>query len=225
VLGDFGPGKSCLDVGAGDAWFAQQLTKSMPDVERVVCWDINYDDSQLADLRAAAPAALELTNTSPRGQFDLLLLLDVVEHVEDDEAFLADLVNVYVRPGGTIVISVPAYNWLFSNHDRFLRHYRRYSPSQCRALMARVGLEPVAQGGLFHALLPVRAAQVLAERARSSSTPEEVAAAGVGRWGGNRLVTKLLANALQAEGAISFMLGRRQRVVPGLSYWAVARRP
>ena len=213
--------QSCLDVGAGDAWFAQQLVQANGDLSHVVCWDINYEPEQLSELRAIVPRSFEVTNARPEGRFDILLLLDVLEHVSDDRSFLKELVDESLSPDGIVLISVPAYQALFSNHDRFLRHYRRYSPSQCRALIDSTGLKIDAQGGLFHSLLPVRAAQVVLERWRPSPTEESE---GVGTWRAGKGVTRALVAALGAEAALSLRLGMKQRVLPGLSYWAVARR-
>lgn len=66
-------------------------------------------------------------------QFDLICLLDVVEHIENDREALKAL-NGMLKPGGRIVITVPAYQWMYGKHDVLLHHFRRYS----RATLARV---------------------------------------------------------------------------------------
>lgn len=57
---------------------------------------------------------------------DLITLFDVVEHVERDTTLLRDALRV-LKPGGNAVITVPAYGWLWSEHDEALHHYRRYT--------------------------------------------------------------------------------------------------
>lgn len=59
-------------------------------------------------------------------KYDLALLLDVLEHIEDEDSFLQSLL-FHVRPGGWVVINVPAGQYLFSNYDRAQGHCRRYS--------------------------------------------------------------------------------------------------
>lgn len=210
-----------LDVGAGDAWFASQFVRSLPDVGRFVCWDVHYSPEELSELGMTLPGSLRLTNSRPEGRFDVLLLLDVLEHVDDDREFLHSLVSDSLAADGTVVISVPAWQSLFSSHDRLLRHYRRYSPRQCNSLMTSAGLRSVAQGGLFHTLLPVRAAQVVLERFVQRTYDGATAA---GRWKGGPGLTRVVTSVLQAEASASFHLGVREHAIPGLSYWAVARR-
>lgn len=57
---------------------------------------------------------------------DFIVMHDVLEHIEDDVAAVEALHSL-LKPGGTAVISVPAYQWLFGHHDVQLGHYRRYS--------------------------------------------------------------------------------------------------
>ncbi len=57
-------------------------------------------------------------------------MLDVIEHVEDDVGFVRDVVDGSLAPGGWVLVSVPAYQSLFSSHDRALKHFRRYAPGR-----------------------------------------------------------------------------------------------
>jgi hypothetical protein len=203
-----------LDVGAGDAWFAGQLRDQVPPASNVTCWDVNYSAD---DLAAANGRGVTLVSERPATRFDRLLMLDVVEHVEDDDGFAASLVQDLLVEGGVVLVAVPAYQALFSSHDRTLRHYRRYSPAACRRLLERSGLTVRADGGLFHSLLFARLGQVLHERARPVTTPSK----GIGDWRGGVRTTNVLTRALVAEGRLSLSLSRRGVVLPGLSYWAL----
>ena len=64
---------------------------------------------------------------------DAVILPDIIEHIDDDASFLGDIVS-NLRVGGVILITVPAYAYLWSTHDVILGHKRRYSPSQLRLL-------------------------------------------------------------------------------------------
>lgn len=65
--------------------------------------------------------------------YDIVIALDVLEHIEDDLAALNEWRRV-LRPGGEVVLTVPAYQWLWSEHDESLHHFRRYTASGLHAL-------------------------------------------------------------------------------------------
>lgn len=206
-----------LDVGAGDGWLGAELRQRLPHRSRVVCWDVNYTPDDLAS-EGPGPG-VELTDKRPCQSFGGAMLLDVIEHVESDQELLRDVVEL-VAPGGWVMVSVPAHPWLFSAHDHALRHHRRYVPGRCAELVEGAGVEILAGGGLFHALMAVRAAQVARERlGLRPSQP-----VGVGHWDHGRALTAAVTGVLVAEARISAELGARGWGLPGLSYWALGRR-
>ena len=71
--------------------------------------------------------------------FDLICMFDVLEHVVQDSQTLAVLLD-RLRPGGRLLITVPAYQWLWSSHDEHLHHFRRYTKTQLNAIAAAVGM-------------------------------------------------------------------------------------
>ena len=83
----------------------------------------------------------------PEGTFDAVTLFDVVEHIEDDAGFLAQVGNVLTKDG-LVFITVPAHQWMWSSSDDSAQHYRRYN----RATMLRA-LEGAVQAGVFHVFL------------------------------------------------------------------------
>lgn len=74
------------------------------------------------------------------GQYDLIAVLDVVEHVEDDVAALAGMAK-RLKPGGTILITVPAHQWMWSAHDVVNHHKRRYSKASLTAALDKAELK------------------------------------------------------------------------------------
>ena len=115
-----------IDVGAGDAWFAAQFLAGMPRGTAITCWDAGYDAEATRD----KGDGITRTATKPNEIADVILLLDVLEHVEDDRGFLTSLVRENTRPGSLVLISVPAWSRLFSAHDVYLKHHRRYAPDE-----------------------------------------------------------------------------------------------
>jgi SAM-dependent methyltransferase len=83
-------------------------------------------------------------------RFDLITALDVIEHIEDDHAAV-DAMLAMLRPGGKLVITVPASMLLWDRHDEINRHYRRYSSADLRKLLAGKG-KLLEFHHLFHAL-------------------------------------------------------------------------
>jgi len=211
-----------LDVGAGDAWFAGQLRAVLPTTARLVCWDVHYGDAELSGSEPGSESReIVFTAERPPGTFDGVLMLDVIEHVEDDAAFVRDVVRDSLADRGWVLVSVPAYQRLFSDHDRALKHYRRYSPRTLRSTLESAGLTVVARGGLFHALLPMRAAVVLRERHRRRHLPQT----GIGGWQGTEALSRAIVLALDSESRLSLAMGTRQfPPLPGLSTWALCRR-
>jgi SAM-dependent methyltransferase len=98
------------------------------------------------------------------GWADVVLLLDVIEHVDDDLATLR-AARTRVGEGGLLVLTVPAYPWLWSGHDEILGHRRRYTAAGLRAAVERAGFTVLRVSYfntlLFPLLLAARAAKRL----------------------------------------------------------------
>jgi SAM-dependent methyltransferase len=105
-----------------------------------------------ADATLVAPArtagldvrrgALPADRVVPVGWPDVVLVLDVLEHLDDDAAALR-MAHELLGPGGTLVATVPAYRWLWSGHDVVLGHRRRYSAARLRAVVEAAGFTVV----------------------------------------------------------------------------------
>jgi SAM-dependent methyltransferase len=221
--------RDVLDIGAGDGYFAGELIAAMPGGVSAVCFDPNYTDEQLRAL-AVVNKALSFVRQVPAGRFDLVLLLDVLEHVPDDRDLLARTVSDSLSDGGMILLSVPAWMSLYTKHDEFLGHYRRYRPSALRKLVAAAGLQPVAHGGLFHSLLLVRVAQKLNERRQHVHSRPDVAAFGmgeqhgVGDWNKGPTLTRAISAMLAVDNQLSTASARLGLHLPALSTWTLCRK-
>ncbi|KRC81029.1 class I SAM-dependent methyltransferase [Sphingomonas sp. Root241] len=98
----------------------------------------------------------ELVGVAP-GSYDLVAVLDVIEHVEDDVAALKAIATA-LKPGGKILITVPAHQWMWSAHDVVNHHKRRYSKAGFEALLAKAGLQGRKLGYFNSLLFPVAVA-------------------------------------------------------------------
>jgi SAM-dependent methyltransferase len=206
------PGTRVLDVGAGDAWFASELAR-LPEGPRVVAWDVAYE----AGRRPSDRGSVSFVDRAPCDAFEVVLLLDVLEHVEDDSGFLAEIVRRNVAPRGHVLVSVPAWPRLFGTHDTRLGHQRRYAPRAARALLERSGLDVLVAGGLFHSLLPIRAMLNVLERRTGRPPPL------AGEWRGAGATTATARALLRTEGRLSYGAACIGLDVPGLSWWALCK--
>lgn len=103
-----------------------------------------------------------------RGAYDLVASLDVVEHVEDDVGALRALGSL-LAPGGRLLVTVPAYPWLWSAHDIANHHKRRYTATTLAAAATAAGLRVERIGYFNMLLLPL----VLAARVAGRLTGRE----------------------------------------------------
>lgn len=92
--------------------------------------------------------------------FDLVCLFDTIEHLPDDEQALREVMRV-LRPGGSVFVSVPAYQWLWSHNDKTAHHFRRYTAGRLRAVMKKAGLQPARVSYFNTFLLPLIVPSVL----------------------------------------------------------------
>lgn len=216
-----------LDVGAGDGFMAATLLPVLPGGSSIACYDPEYTDDHLQALGAAAPAGLRFERICPEREFDLIVLLDVLEHVPDDRGLLRDLVKRRLRPGGLVVVSVPAHRSLFTRHDVMLGHHRRYSSRELLGVVEEVQLRPRQSGSLFGSLLVPRAVAKAVELARGvvsrpidGQLPERVST-GVSAWSHGAVVTRALCGVLELDARMSRLAARYSVPTTGLSVWAL----
>ncbi len=86
--------------------------------------------------------------------FEVAFALDVLEHLPDERPALRELHRV-LQAGGYLIVSVPAYSWLWSKHDVALAHYRRYTARELQARLCEAGFQVQRLSYALGALLPL----------------------------------------------------------------------
>lgn len=151
---------------------------------------------------------------------DLLTLWDVLEHTPDDGAVLAELHGA-LRPGGHLALSLPAYQWLFTNNDRVAQHFRRYTRGGIVRRLEACGYEVVKATYVNVLLAPLIIPAVLALKAKQALFPVPDDGTTNLSFAPPRPVNELLLRLFAGE----LPLLRRVSAPFGHSLFVVARRP
>ena len=149
VLGDFSP-NIILDVGAGSGFFSKYLLRSTT-AKSAHCIDIGYPEDFE---RKYAGKNIFFARSVDRIGADLILMMDVLEHVDDDLELLIKYVKMSPR-GAKFLITVPAFEFMWSDHDVFLDHKRRYTLNQLKKVVNNSGLQINYLSYYFSIIFPI----------------------------------------------------------------------
>lgn len=150
--------------------------------------------------------------------YDVIVAMDVVEHIEDDREALSWMAQ-HLKPGGLLFATVPAYQWLFSEHDVALHHFRRYTARRLkRAFPSSV---EVLRCGYFNSVLfPVAASVRLSKKLVQGNSKERPARKQSGLM--PRPVNALFQRVLDSE---VWAIRKGLDLPFGLSVYCLAKRP
>ncbi|MFA7249208.1 MAG: class I SAM-dependent methyltransferase [Dehalococcoidia bacterium] len=143
------PGARILDVGCGPGG----TTLSFCDTYRVFGVDASIESTRTAQGRGIAAATMDATRLGVRPRScDAIVSLDLLEHVDDVEALRE--MHAALRPGGVLVVTVPAYQFLWSEHDEAVGHLRRYTRGGLQRLVQAAGFEVTLNAYVMSSILP-----------------------------------------------------------------------
>ncbi|HUE27343.1 MAG TPA: class I SAM-dependent methyltransferase [Solirubrobacteraceae bacterium] len=207
-------GARVLDAGCGSGRTLEDLV----DYGTVSGVELDPDAAAFAASRGCGEVEVGRLEELPwdSATFDLITCLDVIEHTPDDRRTLAELRRV-AKPGGWLLLTVPAYQALWSLHDAANHHYRRYSRRMLRTAAIEAGWHVHRMTGFNSVLLPPAAVIRLAQRGRQPDdgyTPELKL--------GPAWLNDLLERPLRAEAR---WLARGKTLPAGLSLMAVLENP
>ncbi|MDP7735360.1 class I SAM-dependent methyltransferase [Mycobacterium paragordonae] len=209
--------KTLWDVGAGSGAMAKRLGRDGIDVLSVE--PLPEGALEIAHMGAEVFCGTLHDLGLPSGSLPAVGLFDVVEHLEDPSDLLREVARV-LSPTGTLVVTVPAYQWLWSAEDEALGHFRRYSTKTLRSALEESGFTVRSARYCFASLVPPAALlRTLPHRLGRRSTPDEVLERNSARLNPGAASTwarRVLA--LEARAA------RHVRLPFGLSVLAVAQR-
>lgn len=139
-----------LDVGAGSGFFTKYLLQ-YTNICTGLCIDTGYSCDK--DERHYGKP-LQFRQTCGAVDTDLVLFMDVLEHVADDRGLIMEYAEK-VPTGARFLITVPAFQQLWSDHDVFLEHHRRYNVNQLETVVRSAGLEVEKSSYYFALVLPI----------------------------------------------------------------------
>jgi SAM-dependent methyltransferase len=210
---EFAPPCRLVEGGVGSARDLLEFTRAG---YAATGFDAMPESVANARARGLDVAAHDLERTWPvgPGSVDVVVLLDVLEHMADPVRVLAH-VRTALRPGGGVVVTVPAYPFLHGDWDRALGHHRRYTARMLRAQVAEAGLEVERLTHWNAFSLPA----ALAVRGLARLLPRDAPPAEFPR------VPPLVNRLLTACASIERAWLARLPLPVGLSLFAVLRRP
>jgi hypothetical protein len=196
------------DVGAGDMYLTEKMSK-------LSTYPIFAVDNKFISLVSNDKVIMfrNLTNV-PKNSVDVLFLLDVLEHVEREDSFLSDVVAI-MKSNSKILFTVPAHQFLFSPHDVFLKHFRRYSITSAEKILEKHGLSIVASFYFYTSLFIVRSLELLLYRI---GIKREFAKT-VSKWRFNEksFISRMVVFVLNCDFKINILLQKENIKLPGLS--------
>ena len=166
ILNKYIPEEKIIEVGAGRGLVVQALNDSGFDCYGVELAEVVIDD--LIDKRVFSGTKAEDLPQDFRESFTVLMLLDVIEHIESPESFLNSLLASYPNIKH-IIITVPAGEKLWSNYDEYYGHYRRYTLNMLASLSEGIGARVNDSGYFLHSIYLVARGLSFFSRKRSLS--------------------------------------------------------
>ena len=226
LLDDVTPLASILEIGAGQGSFGVRLAHHAPYL------GVEPDASSYtvaAERAQALPGRARMLHGDSSlvdrdEQFDLVCAFEVLEHIEDDVAALKDW-SSFVRPGGWIMLSVPAWQSRFGPMDKLVGHFRRYDPEQMLAVLTEAGFNSPRielYGYPLGFVLEAGRNRVAAKKLNDAPTDIAERTSGSGRLFQPTKSATALATKI---GTVPFRLLQRPFHSKGTGLVALARRP
>ena len=216
------PGYLVLEVGCGTGNVLRVLQKACPDAT-VVGLELWFEGLRHAQRRSAGCFLVQGdVRRSPFGrQFDLVGMFDVLEHIQEEQETLISLWKL-LAPGGTLLLTVPAHQSLWSYFDEAAHHCRRYSADEIRKKLTEAGFEVEFQSQFMACIFPMvwifRKMSGLRKR-RGSGNAMMLALA---EFRLVPIVNEILTALLNLEAR---WIARGHRLPMGTSLLVIARRP
>ncbi len=227
LLNDYlsSPPHHIADIGCGDTFVVNSLANNYPE-SKFIAVDSAFTDADIHNfksinkhtdiklLRSISEISLQ------KESLDLVLLMDVIEHIEEDKEFVKEIVNQHWISNSTLfLVTVPAYQSLYSAHDKHLLHHRRYNKTNLENTLRNADLEVLDSGYFFSTLVAVRVLQKGMELLFGAKKQEGLANKN---YSSSKL--DLIKNTLLLDFSLTHAIHQLNIDIPGLSSYAICRK-
>ncbi len=214
------PGSTITDIGSGDCFVLNEFRQNKMG-SRFTAVDTAFTGPIIQKLKTTYPGidafynSLEEYDHSADTNSSWFLITDVIEHIESDENFLDTLNAISKKTSPAYcLVTVPAYQSLFSEHDKMLGHYRRYDLTQLKDLCTSHKMEIKDSGYFFFSLLLPR---FIFKRFNNKKTKT------IDHWSGGAFITKMLTTILWLDFKTGRLLKKMGINLPGLSCYCICK--
>lgn len=219
-----GENGAILEVGCSSGFLLKDLLRAFPDAEIVGADTIRTALERVGATLPGVPLLqMDLLSCPlPGGQFDAVVALNVLEHIEDDSRGISQIARL-LKPGGIFVVEVPQGAGLYDSYDSLLRHFRRYSQAELLAKIRDAGLNVEKATSLgFLSFLPFYIVKKISRlrygvRGEKSRDRESIVRAQIRKTSRNVV--------LEVAFAIEARVRPLGRFLPGIRCTAAARKP
>jgi SAM-dependent methyltransferase len=209
-----------LEIGCSSGFMLSAMQRAMPDAT-IIGADVVRDTLyKLAKEQPSIPLLrFDLLQCPlPSNTFDAVVMLNVLEHIEDDAAALSQVFRI-LRPGGIVVIEVPAGSHLYDSYDKALQHFRRYHLKELTSKMSIAGFTLERQSHLGFFLYPAFAF------VKRRNQRREVSSADTSGIVKQQVATTSSSKLFKLIVGIEKELGKRFSFPAGIRCVAVGRKP
>lgn len=192
-----------LEIGCGTGYVLEGIGRTWPQTE---LHGSEYFEEGLAYARERLPSAqlrqLDATLLDETDRYDIVGAFDVLEHIEQDQKVLHNLARA-IRPGGSLVLTVPQHDWLWSQVDEYACHVRRYSRAELQDKVQKAGLQVSYVSSFVSLLVPL----MWVSRKRASKQHDPMSEFKIPRWLNWGLETVMKIELLLIKSGVRFPVG------------------
>lgn len=215
-------GRNCdfVNIGAGDMFFDKQILKRMQG-HRLHAIDIGYTGEKYKYVKSNNPriSMYERIEDARIDCFDYALMMDSLEYMEDDYEYVR-MLRQKVKDGGFIFFTLPAFQFMSSEHDRIVGNLRRYDKKSFSKLVENIsGLEIVKMHYFYTSLLIVRLTQKILN---VDIDPQHKVTTGW-KFSSNSFITSIVKCLLDIDYKINVVMSNIGVRIPGLSLLVICK--
>jgi SAM-dependent methyltransferase len=206
------------DIGAGDRYFDNQLIEKLKNdnIEPVIYAIDNKYENTISEQKEIV--ILNDISMLEKNSMDCIVMMDVLEHIKEDNKFLK-LVLERLKENGILIVTVPAFEILFSSHDIFLKHFRRYNYRGLQKLLLANNLQIIRSHYFYSSLCIVRWLQI---KLKINKPEEKNVGIGMWKYSQKNIITRSIDVFLDIDFKVNIILNKFGIRLPGLSLLAVS---